>query len=94
MLQCYHTHDRVTVEWNDNEGRYETTACRPFPATLPWNVKRSIAMCDPYKGTCRKETCTFAHGRVEQKAWNLALRLRKEEGGKCTEFRYFIGAVD
>ncbi len=82
MPPCHHTHNRVVVEWNDKEERYETTACRPFPTTLPKGVKQGIAMCDPYKGTCRREKCTFAHGRVEQKAWISVLRLQREERGK------------
>ena len=77
MPVCHHNH-KATVEWNDYEERYETTTCRPFPTALPKGIKRSIAMCDPCKGTCKKEQCTFAHGRMEQKAWNLVLRLRKE----------------
>ena len=50
-----------------------TDHIRPFPEHIPGHVKY-VAMCDPHRGTCRKEKCTFAHGRTEQKAWNSILR--------------------
>lgn len=71
------------LKWNDEDKRYETTnkSIRPFPANIPPNVKY-IAMCDPKRGTCKNEHCTFAHGRAEQKAWNGVLRDRMMQQGK------------
>lgn len=70
---CYHKKKKIfNVEWNEEEERYETTYCRPFPIDLPPDVS-AIAMCDPYRGTCRRDKCTFAHGREELDAWNLIL---------------------
>ena len=56
--------------------RYETTEdfIRPFPEGLRGRVKSYVAMCDPYKGACRKDQCTFAHSKAEQEAWNKILR--------------------
>ena len=64
------------VTWNEEMERYETTgkSIRPFPEGLRGRVKSYVAMCDPYKGTCRKEQCTFAHGKAEQEAWNKILK--------------------
>ena len=78
MPVCPHEHE-IGVKWNDEEARLETTTSRPFPAKMPQGVKHGVAMCDPYKGTCRREKCTFAHGKVEQKTWNLALKLQREQ---------------
>ena len=57
------------------ESRYETTDnhIRPFPEHFPSNV-RYVVMCDPKRGTCRKEKCTFAHGQAEQKAWVAVIK--------------------
>ena len=70
----YNVSNKVTVRWNHEESRYETTDhIRPFPEHIPGHVKY-VAMCDPHRGTCRQDRCTFAHGRTEQKAWNAILR--------------------
>ena len=87
MPICGHN-QRMRITWNDNEERYETTTCRPFPSAFPSGVKGSIAMCDPYRGTCKKEQCTFAHGRTEQKAWNSVLRQQREQEGKLANSNY------
>ena len=73
---------KVRATWNDERVRYETTAMsiRPLPDNLRGKVRTYVAMCDPYKGTCRREKCTFAHGKAEQKAWNRILREQAEEG--------------
>lgn len=70
------------VRWNETEERFETTeaSVRPFPSVFPENVRR-VAMCDPSRGTCRQEKCTFAHGPAEKKAWNEILRMSRE--GRC-----------
>ena len=71
---------KLTVVWNSERDRLETTAksIRPFPEALRGKVKLYVAMCDPYKGTCKRERCTFAHGKAEQKAWNQILREKGE----------------
>ena len=92
-LSCTHnTEENVDTQWNVEEGRHETTerSIRPFiPEIFPPHL-RYVAMCDPYRGTCRKDRCTFAHGRAEQKAWNSILRRRREQTGKlriaCLDF--------
>ena len=73
-INCIHYVNNVSVMWNDEARRHETTDhIRPFPEDIPGHVKY-VAMCDPHRGTCRKDKCTFAHGRTEQKAWNSILR--------------------
>lgn len=77
-VHCIHynvsNESMLSVMWNDERSRHETTdSIRPFPKDLPDHVNH-IAMCDPHLGTCRKDKCTFAHGRREQKAWNAVLR--------------------
>lgn len=67
--------------WNKEKGYFETTTIRPFPTTLLSVVKRGIAMCDPMRGTCKKEKCTFAHNRVEQKEWDAILRSHRQQEG-------------
>jgi hypothetical protein len=77
-ISCFHsTRDQVQTKWNHLEERHETTelSIRPFPESFPPHVKY-VAMCDPYRGTCRKHQCTFAHGQAEKKAWNGILRAR------------------
>ena len=66
----------VCVTWNKKMERYETTgkSIRPFPEGLRGRVKSYVAMCDPYRGTCRKDQCTFAHGKAEQIVWNRILK--------------------
>ena len=89
MPECYHK-PKIKVKWNEGRARYETTTCRPFPTNLPSNIKQFIAMCDPLKGTCKKDKCTFAHGQLEQKAWNEVLRLQRhlEQEGKAVFYIY------
>ena len=79
-ILCMCQGKKLTVVWNSQRERLETTArsIRPFPETLRSKVKRFVAMCDPNKGTCRREKCTFAHGKAEQKAWNQILRREGE----------------
>ena len=79
----HHTEqDRVSVKWNGNDGRYETTglSIRSFPEKWPNHVIY-VAMCDPhaYKGWCNGDMCTYAHGRAEQKAWNMILRQQRQQ---------------
>lgn len=82
MPTCNHN-NKITAEWNDTDKRFETTTfCRPIPERLPEAV-RYIAMCDPYRGTCRREKCTFAHGRQEQRTWNSILRNRIQGLRNC-----------
>ena len=81
-FSCTHnTRERVYTKWNDEEGRHETTekSVRPIPKEFPPYLDH-VAMCDPYRGTCGGDQCTFAHGRAEQRAWNSILR---EQTGKC-----------
>ena len=91
-FSCTHnTRDKVDTQWNAEEGRHETTgkSIRPFiPEIFPPPL-RYVAMCDPYRGTCRKDQCSFAHGRAEQKAWNSNLR---EQRGK--KLLYYIARGD
>ena len=77
---CFCRGKKLTVVWNSERGRLETTAksIRPFPESLRGKVNLYVAMCDPHKGTCKRERCTFAHGKAEQKAWNQILREKGE----------------
>lgn len=80
--ECPHGH-KLNVKWNEKEKRLETTTnCRPFPKRIPSTIRLGIAMCDPHRGSCKEQKCTFAHGRVEQKTWNSILRFRREQEGK------------
>lgn len=81
---------KVYVKWNDERERLETTvkSIRPFPENLRGKVRSYVAMCDPYKGTCRREQCTFAHGKAEQKAWNRILRQGVRQEGKLFHLCY------
>lgn len=76
-ITCYHhnARNRVYLKWNVQESRHETTnkSIRSFPDKISPQVTH-FAMCDPCKGNCKDEWCTFAHGRAEQKAWNGILR--------------------
>ena len=78
------------MTWNEEMERYETTgkSIRPFPEGLRGRVKSYVAMCDPYKGTCRRKQCTFAHGKAEQESWNKILKDSsvKEKGTQCVVF--------
>jgi hypothetical protein len=85
-IVCFHHNakKRVFLKWNDENKRHETTnkSIRPFPNEIPPNVQY-IAMCDPRRGSCKNEWCTFAHGRAEQKAWSGILRdQRLQQTGK------------
>ena len=94
-FSCTHnTREKVYTQWNAVDGRHETTerSIRPF---IP-EIFQYVAMCDPYRGTCREDQCTFAHGRAEQKAWNSILRKRREHTGKnremaCLVLEIFLG---
>lgn len=83
FVQCSHNHhrERIHVCINDNEDRLETTerSIRPLPEHFPEDLS-SVAMCDPHRGTCRKDNCTFAHGREEQTRWNREIRNRRRAG--------------
>lgn len=84
--------NKIQVQWNDRNGRLETTGrfIRHLPENMPPHVSH-IAMCDPDRGTCKQDRCTFAHGRAEQKAWNLILRERQGEtaiNGGCQIKQY------
>ena len=81
-ISCTHnTRERVYTKWNGEDGRHETTekSVRPIPEGFPSYLDH-VAMCDPYRGPCRGDLCTFAHGQAERKTWNSILR---EQTGKC-----------
>ena len=69
----------IYVTWNCLENMYQTTkrSIRPPPKCLAEKVTRGVAMCDPRRGLCRRDRCTFAHGKAEQKQWNSFLSSGK-----------------
>ena len=66
---------RVYVKWNDQDQRLETTesSVRPLPQNLLEKVKKYVAMCTPQACRCKRDNCTFAHSRAEQRTWNRIL---------------------
>ncbi len=80
------------MKWNDQDQRHETTemSIRAIPDNIPPRVKKYFVMCDPYKGTCKEEQCTFAHGEAERKAWNAILRRQREPQGNQKKKAVFI----
>ena len=83
-IHCNHCDlgDKVCVKWNSKEERYETTeaSIRPIPDSMPIHVNH-VAMCDPRRGWCKKDLCTFAHGQAELRTWNRLLKSTKEQQG-------------
>ena len=76
-----HKADRIPVQWNEDEGFYETAFIRTPPADLAQKVPGNVRMCDPNRG-CKKDYCTYAHGRNEQRRWNMILaqqRIKKAQ---------------
>ena len=75
IVKCpHHVTNGFYVQWNERYNRLETTerSIREIPPHLPSHVTH-VAMCDPEKGFCRGDECTYAHGRAEQKRWTEVL---------------------
>ena len=75
-MDCPHFPDVTNgffVKWNERLERLETTerSIRELPPHFPGHV-RSVKMCEPT--ICRRDECTYAHGRAEQIQWNRALK--------------------
>ena len=89
-----HSAERVDVCWNYDQEFYETTYVRDPPNgwTQQWrgNVVR---LCDPSKGTCRRNNCIFAHGVKEQRKWNMILQQHRKSSrptGECFKMLLFV----
>ena len=84
-MDCPHfqSPDGFFVVWNERQKRLETTewSIRKIPPHFPGHIK-NVAMCDPRKGTCRRDECTYAHGQAEQREWNQVLRSHVQHSGK------------
>ena len=89
-----HSAERVDVCWNDDLGFYETTHVRVPPNgwTQQWrgNVVR---LCDPFKETCRRNNCIFAHGVKERRMWNKILQQHRKSSrptGECLKCCFLL----
>ena len=92
-FQCPHQARKIEVKWNVEESRLETTSnsIRPLPPNLPGAVRSGyVGMCDPRRGNCRNDQCTYAHGREEQRQWNKILRSRRENNEGRSSYSEFI----
>ena len=81
-VTCSHNkaNGMIYVTWNCLENMYETTekSIRPPPKCLAEKVTGGVAMCDPRRaGHCKRDLCTFAHGKAEQRYWNSFLSSGK-----------------
>ena len=79
---CSQKAEGIPVQWNENEGFYETTIIRTPPSNLTENVWGNVRMCDPNRGTCKRDQCTFAHGKNEHRHWNIVLKQRRKKLSK------------
>ena len=84
-VTCNHAkEEKISVTWNSLKNMYQTTESfiRPPPKYLAKIVKTGsgVAMCDPHIGPCRGDSCSFAHGRAEQKEWNSFLLSSGKSG--------------
>lgn len=78
---CDHvTNSNIYYTWNSVSNICETTAAssRPFPANHPPSL-HCFKMCDPRKNICKRDKCTYAHGKDECDKWNEELRRSKSE---------------
>ena len=87
---CNPTHkaERTPVHWNEDEEFYETTIVRTAPSNLSQKVWGNVRMCDPNRGTCKRDQCTFAHGTNEQRRWNAVLLQQRQQPSRLHD--YFI----
>ena len=76
--RCSHHARRIGVRWNSAEGWFETTEVRDPPeGWIQW-WRGKARLCDPYKGSCRKDDCIYAHGTNELDKWNEMLQLQRK----------------
>lgn len=78
--RCTHRAEKIDVKWNETEEFYETTHVRVPPRDLIHRVRGNVRLCDPQRGTCQGDNCTYAHGAAEQRKWNSIL-WKERKGG-------------
>lgn len=86
---CTHpSSSQLSVKWNFSRKLYETTSesIRPMPE-IPAHVQW-VGMCDPQRGLCGWDECTYAHGKAERDQWNDIRRLNRKRALGNTSYTF------